>query len=134
VPPPRQPGRPGWGVGRDGFYDWKKLNGRKQPYYIRLQDGRPFAFTGLWERWNRGDSPIDACTILTTDANELVGSIHDRMPVIFDPADYDLWLDPDVQDAKRLEPYRGEAMAAWPVSTLVNSPKADDPRCIEPAA
>ena len=59
------------------MYEWKKLKGRKQPYYIRLQDGQPFAFAGLWERWNRGDSPIDSCTILTTDANELVGSIHD---------------------------------------------------------
>jgi putative SOS response-associated peptidase YedK len=109
----------------DGFYEWKKFNGRKQPYYIRLQDGQPFAFAGLWERWNRGDSPIDSCTILTTDANELVGSIHDRMPVILDPGDYDLWLDPDVQDPKRLEPllvpYTSEAMAAWPVSELADA-------------
>jgi putative SOS response-associated peptidase YedK len=122
----------------DGFYEWKKLNGRKQPYYIRLQDGGPFAFAGLWEHWDRGDRPIDSCTILTTDANELVGSIHDRMPVILDPGDYNLWLDPDIEDAKRLEPllvpYRSEAMAAYPVSTMVNNPKADDPRCIEPVA
>jgi putative SOS response-associated peptidase YedK len=122
----------------DGFYEWKKLNGRKQPYYTRLQDDQPFAFAGLWERWSRGDSPIDSCTIVTTDANEVVGSIHDRMPVILSPADYGLWLDPDVQDSKKLEqllvPYTGEAMAAWPVSTRVNNPKADDPRCVEPAA
>jgi putative SOS response-associated peptidase YedK len=122
----------------DGFYEWQKLDGRKQPYYIRLQDGQPFAFAGLWEHWNRGDSPIDSCTILTTDANELLGSIHDRMPVILDPGDYDRWLDPDVQDAKRLEPllvpFAGEGMEAWPVSMLVNNPKADEPRCIEPAA
>jgi putative SOS response-associated peptidase YedK len=101
-------------------------------------NGWPFAFAGLWEHWNRGDSPIDSCTILTTDANELVGSIHDRMPVILNPADYDLWLDPDVQDSRRLEPllvpYTGGAMAAYPVSTMVNNPKADDPKCIEPAA
>ena len=120
----------------DGFYEWKKLDGRKQPYYIRLQDGQPFAFAGLWERWNRGDSPIDSCTILTTDANELVGSIHDRMPVILYPGDYDLWLDTEVQDVKRLEPllvpYTSEAMAAYPVSTLVNNPRADDPKCVEP--
>jgi putative SOS response-associated peptidase YedK len=137
APPPRRPARPGWRRGKDGFYEWKKLNGRKQPDYIRLQDGRPFAFAGLWEHWNRGDSPIDSCTILTTDANELVGSIHDRMPVIVDPGDYDLWLDTEVQDVKRLEPllvpYTSEAMAAWPVSTRVNNPKADDPKCIEPA-
>ena len=134
--PPRRPGRPGWRPGRDGFYEWKKLDGRKQPYYIQLQDGQLFAFAGLWEHWDRGDSPIDSCTILTTDANELVGSIHDRMPVILNRADDGLWLNPDVQDAKRLEPllvpYTGEAMAAYPVSTLVNNPRADDPKCIEP--
>jgi putative SOS response-associated peptidase YedK len=122
----------------DGFYEWKKLNGRKQPYYIRGQDGRPFAFAGLWERWNRGGSPIDSCTILTTDANELVGSIHDRMPVILSPGVYDLWLDPDVQDAKKLEPllvpFASDAMAAYLVSTVVNNPRAGDPKCIEPAA
>jgi putative SOS response-associated peptidase YedK len=122
----------------DGFYEWKKINGRKQPYYIRLKDDQPFGFAGLWEHWNRGDSPIDSCTILTTDANELVGSIHDRMPVIVKPEDYDLWLDPDAQDAKRLEPllvpYTSEAMGAWPVSTRVNSPANNDARCVEPAA
>jgi putative SOS response-associated peptidase YedK len=68
----------------------------------------------------------------------LVGSIHDRMPVILNPADYDLWLDPDVRDAKRLEPllvpFTSDAMAAWPVSTRVNNPKVDDPKCAEPAA
>jgi putative SOS response-associated peptidase YedK len=111
---------------------------QKQPYYIRLPDGQPFAFAGLWEHRDRGDGPIDSCTILTTDANEPVGSIHDRVPVILDPGDYDLWLDPDVQDAKRLEPllvpYTSEVMGAYPVRTLVNNPKADDPRCIEPMA
>jgi putative SOS response-associated peptidase YedK len=101
-------------------------------------DGGPSAFAGLWERWNRRDSPIDSCTILTTAANERVGSIHDRMPVVLDPRDYGLWLDPGVQDAKRLEgvlvPYTGDATAACPVSALVNNPKADEPKCIEPAA
>jgi putative SOS response-associated peptidase YedK len=103
----------------DGFYEWKKLNGKKQPYYIRLQDDQPFAFAALWEHRERGGDLIDSCTILTTDANELVGSIHDRMPVILDPGDYDLWLDPDVQDTSRLKPllvpYTSEAMAAYPV-------------------
>jgi putative SOS response-associated peptidase YedK len=96
------------------------------------------ALNKYWEHWERGDSPIDSCTILTADANELVGAIHDRMPVIVDPADYDLWLDPDVQDAKRLEPllvpYTGKEMGADPVSTLVNNPMADDPKGVEPAA
>jgi putative SOS response-associated peptidase YedK len=92
----------------------------------------------LWERWNRGGDPIDSCTILTTDGNDVVGSIHDRMPVILDPGDYDLWLDPDVQDAKRLEPllvpFAGESMTEYPVSTRVNNPSTDDPGRIEPAA
>ena len=92
APTSRRPGRPGWRPGRDGFYEWKKLDGRKQPYYIQLQDGQFFTFAGPWERWNRGDEPIDSGTILTTDANELVGSIHDRMPVILNPGDYGLWL------------------------------------------
>jgi putative SOS response-associated peptidase YedK len=122
----------------DGCYEWKKFNGKKQPYYIRAQDGRPFAFAGLWEHWDRGGDPIDSCTILTTDANELVGFIRDRMPVIVDPGDYELWLDRHVQDAKRLEPLlvpcTSEAMAAYPVGTLVNNPKAGDPKCIEPVA
>jgi putative SOS response-associated peptidase YedK len=122
----------------DGFYEWNKLNGRKQPYYIRLKDGGPFAFAGLWEHWNRGGAHIDSCTMLTTDANEVVSSIHDRMPVILEPEDYDLWLDPEVQDAKKLEPllvpYTSEGMAAYPVGALVNNPKADDPKCVEPVA
>jgi hypothetical protein len=115
----------------------RRLNGRKQPYCIRLQDDQPFAFAGLWERWNRGGDPLDSRTIVTTDANELVGSIHDRMPIMQNPRDYDLWLDPGVQDAKRLEPllvpHTGEAMAAYPVSTVVNKLKADDAKCVEPA-
>jgi putative SOS response-associated peptidase YedK len=98
----------------DGFYEWKKLNGRKQPYYIRLQDDQPFAFARPWEHWDRGDRPIDSCTILTTDPSERVGAIHNRMPVILSPQDYDLWLDPDVQDVKSLEPllvpYTGDAI------------------------
>jgi putative SOS response-associated peptidase YedK len=109
----------------DGFCEWKKLHGRKRPYSIRLQDGRPFGFAGLWEHWDRGGEPIDSYTILTTGANELVGSIDDRMPVILDPADYERSLDPGAQDAKRLGPllvpYTREGMAAYPVTTLQQS-------------
>jgi putative SOS response-associated peptidase YedK len=105
----------------DGFYEWKKLNGRKQPYYIHMKDGQPFAFAGLWEHWDRGEEPIDSCTILTTEPNELAAAIHDRMPVILHREDYDLWLDPKVQDVNRLEPllvpYASDAMAAYPAST-----------------
>ena len=65
----------------DGFFEWAKQGKKKQPYLFRLQGGGPFAFAGLWEHWEQGGRVIDSCTILTTDANELVGSIHDRMPV-----------------------------------------------------
>jgi putative SOS response-associated peptidase YedK len=123
----------------DGFYEWQRTGARKQPYFIRMRDDRPFAFAGLWESWEGADhSALETCTILTTDANELMRPIHDRMPVIVSPDDYALWLDPanerPEQLASLLEPYRGDAMIAYPVSTLVNSPAHDDPRCIEPAA
>lgn len=121
----------------DGFYEWQKQNGTKQPFYIRLRGSRPFAFAGLWERWEGADaSVIESCTLLTTQPNDLLRPVHNRMPVILQPKDYDLWLDPDVQQADLLQPllrpYRAAEMAAYPVSRWVNSPANDDPRCIEP--
>lgn len=121
----------------DGFYEWQRVEGGKQPIYIRMADGRPFAFAGLWERWRASDgSSLDSCTILTTGPNELVRPIHDRMPVILPPEAYDLWLDPTVRSAEPLlpllRPYRAGVMTAFPVSPLVNNPANDDPRCIEP--
>ncbi len=120
----------------DGFYEWKRMNGGKQPYYIRMEGGRPFAFAGLWESWDR-EGEIRSCTILTTGANPLVGEIHDRMPVIVAPDAYDVWLDPDSEgDELRglLAPYPEDEMEAYPVSRFVNSPSNNDERCIEPAA
>ncbi len=122
----------------DGFYEWKRMNGGKQPYYIRMDGGHPFAFAGLWESWDRGgEGEIRSCTILTTGANPLVGEIHDRMPVIVAPDAYDVWLDPDSEgDELRglLAPYPEDEMEAYPVSRFVNSPSNNDPRCIEPTA
>jgi putative SOS response-associated peptidase YedK len=121
----------------DGYYEWQKTDGKKQPYLIGMRDGTPFAFAGLWEHWERGQEPIESCTILTTAANDLTGPIHDRMPVILDPKDFDLWLDPQVQDPKALEPFLrphvAETMMAYQVSTLVNNPRNEDPRCVEPS-
>jgi len=74
----------------DGFYEWQKTNGHKQPYFVGLQSDRPFGLAGLWERWEKGDEPVESCTILTTDANELMQPIHERMPVILPPDQYDL--------------------------------------------
>lgn len=122
----------------DGFYEWKKVaGGRKQPWYFRLANGDPFAFAGLWAFWDKGGrEPVESCTLLTTDANELVRRVHPRMPVILDPGAYDLWLDPGVEERERLEAVLGAfdpaRMIAFPVSTRVNSPANDDPSVIEP--
>jgi putative SOS response-associated peptidase YedK len=122
----------------DGFYEWMKTGKHKQPFTFRLQDDKPFAFAGLWERWEGQSGPVETCCILTTEANELVRPAHDRMPVMLDRPCFEQWLDPAEQDAealaRMLRPYRADAMRAYPVSQLVNSPKNDDARCLEPAA
>lgn len=120
----------------DGFYEWQKTGKTKQPYFIQLQGGRPFCFAGLWERWSKGEQPVESCTILTTEANRLMSTLHDRMPVIISPENYDLWLDVAVQEPERLQPllspYPDAEMIARPVSTLVNSPKNNSPECVAP--
>ena len=124
----------------DGFYEWRSEPGSriKTPLYIHMASGEPFAFAGLWELWRPDESPLYSCTILTTTPNELVASIHDRMPVILPRAAYDRWLDPAhhkpgaFQDL--LGPYPAEEMVAYPVSRYVNSPSNDSPECIVPAA
>jgi len=78
----------------DGFYEWQTINRKKQPYHFARRDGKPFAFAGLWERWDKGETPIESCTIITTDANDLVRPLHERMPVILHPQDFERWLDP----------------------------------------
>jgi putative SOS response-associated peptidase YedK len=123
----------------DGFYEWQKLAGGKQPFYFRRRDGRPFAFAGLWEQWrNPADEIIESCTILTTAANAVVRPVHDRMPVILDPAAYDRWLDPNVRQAELVQPLlrpcREEDLVAYAVSPWVNNPKNDDARCVAPLA
>ena len=124
-------------VPADGFYEWRKLGTSKQPYRITRADGAPFAFAGLWERWRAPDGAlIDSFTIITTVANDLLRPIHDRMPVILDPADHGPWLDTDgvapAAAARRLVACADAELAAVAVSTRVNSPKNDDPACIAP--
>jgi putative SOS response-associated peptidase YedK len=121
----------------DGFYEWQVLGRRKQPFYVGMRDECPFAFAGLWEHWeSQAGEAIDSCTLLTMEPNELIRSFHHRMPVILDKQDYDLWLDPAIQDPETLQPllrpYPAEAMTAYPVSTLVNNPRNDIPECITP--
>jgi putative SOS response-associated peptidase YedK len=126
-------------VPADGFYEWQKLNGGKQPVRIHMTDGKPFAIAGLWEHWQGSDgSEIESCTLLTTGPNELLGPVHNRMPVIIAPQDFDLWLDLNAQQAgdiqQLLRPYPPQEMTYYPVSTYVNSPHNDGPQCIEPLA
>jgi putative SOS response-associated peptidase YedK len=110
----------------DGFYEWARAGGKKQPYFFRLRDEQPFGFAGLWDQWQGGDGAvIESCTILTTEANDVLRPVHDRMPVIIHPEDYELWLDDDERknELRRdlLQPFPAEEMLGHPVSTLVNS-------------
>jgi putative SOS response-associated peptidase YedK len=122
----------------DGFYEWKKEGKLKQPYLIHRQDGKPFAFAGLWSSWRNPEQeqPVETFTILTTDANDLLRPLHDRMPVILDPKDFDLWLDPKIDDAAKLQPllvpHAVDGFEAFPVSRMVNSPTNDVVDCIAP--
>ena len=120
----------------DGFYEWRKVADRKQPYCIGMADGSSFALAGLWEHWARDEEAVDSCTILVTQANERIGEIHDRMPVILEPLDYEAWLDPTVSDAARVSPllrsYPSERMRLWPVGSAVNRPANQGPGLMEP--
>lgn len=123
----------------DGFYEWKKIpdNKIKIPTYIRLKDGKPFAFAGLWENWHSPDgSQILSTTIITTQPNDLVKPIHNRMPVILPEDSYQAWLTPDeistINFDSLLGPYPSDLMEAYPVSRRVNNPSYDSPECIQP--
>ncbi len=122
-------------VAADGFFEWQKLpGGQKQAYWITLGDRGPFAFAGLWERWDDPEGEVvESCTIITTEANPLLAPIHGRMPVILDAADYDLWLDVAPDDGAvggLLRAYDEALMRATPVSSRVNSVAHDDADCI----
>ncbi len=119
----------------DGFYEWKQENGSKAPMYITLKSGEPFAFAGLWDLWKSpGGEQIRSCTIITTEPNDLLASIHNRMPAILLPGAYADWLDPDIRDEQVLShwlaPYPAGEMTARPVSRLVNDPRHDSPELI----
>jgi putative SOS response-associated peptidase YedK len=123
-------------VPASGFYEWKKLaDGDKQPYYTGMRDGAPFAFAGLWERWDKGEAPVETFTIITGEPNSLLAELHDRMPVILDPDDYDAWLtaaDTTIPQAL-LQPFPSQLMTAYPVSRRVNNARSDDAAMMEPA-
>jgi putative SOS response-associated peptidase YedK len=120
-------------VAADGFYEWKKDEGKKQPYWIYLKNGEPFAFAGLWEHWKSEEKSITSFTILTTTPNAFTAELHDRMPVILPKEAYDVWLNGDAKDVSTiLKPFEASEMAAHPVSTVMNSARVDDPSCIAP--
>jgi putative SOS response-associated peptidase YedK len=120
----------------DGFYEWAKEGKTKSPYCFARTGDSVFAFAGLWDRWNGPDGEVlHSCSIITTTANALVGGIHDRMPVILEPGNYDLWLDPGFRKTESvlefLKPCPPESMSSWRVSPRVNSVLNDDAQCIE---
>lgn len=121
----------------DGFYEWRKEGKRKVPMRIRLKTAGSFGFAGLWDSWRKPDgTELQSFTIITTEANELLRAIHDRMPVILVGDDEKKWLDFDIKDAGRilslLKPFPPELMEAYDVSTLANSPRNDLAECIRP--
>jgi len=120
-----------------GFYEWLRWERGKQPYFVRMRDSHPFAFAGLWDRWESPDEgAVETCAILTTAANDVLAPIHDRMPVILPPIEYARWLDPSLKDtdslAPLLVPFPAEDMVAFPVNPRVNAPSVDDEKCIAP--
>jgi putative SOS response-associated peptidase YedK len=124
-------------VPADAFYEWARSESKtKQPYAIALRSGEPYAFAGLWEQWRPKDGePLETFTILTTDPNEILEPIHNRMPIILEPKDYDRWL--DHTDASRppvdlLRPFPAEQMIAWPVGDRVGNVRNDDPELLVP--
>jgi putative SOS response-associated peptidase YedK len=124
----------------DGFYEWQARVGSKSklPHYIQMKSHQPFAFAGLYETWHSPDgSEIKSATIITTQPNELMAVIHNRMPVILAPKDYSRWIDPSSQLPNQLEhllvPYAAEDMKAYPVGMLVNNPANDNPECLLPS-
>jgi putative SOS response-associated peptidase YedK len=124
----------------DGYYEWQAREGGKQPYFLHRADRQPFAMAGLWESWRDpaaaappDSAPLESCTIITTGAAESIRAIHDRMPAILTPENYDLWLDPAIEDNSRLQPLLltpSHDIEATAVSRRVNSPRNDGPELL----
>jgi putative SOS response-associated peptidase YedK len=121
-------------IAADGFYEWRSVAGKKLPVHFRFRDGRLFAFAGLWERWEKGGGPaVESCTILTTAANDLVGPLHERMPVILDPKRYEAWLAATTDPAGLLPclaSWPADEMTSAPANARVNNPRNEGPECL----
>jgi putative SOS response-associated peptidase YedK len=121
-------------VPADGFYEWQKTGKVRQPYCFEVKGGRLFAFAGLWDRWKDAEGKtVESCSILTTTANAVTSAVHDRMPVILDDDNFDLWLDPGMKDVATasdlLKPYDAQHMRSYAVSTRLNQVQNDDAEC-----
>jgi putative SOS response-associated peptidase YedK len=120
----------------DGYYEWKKVGKGKQPYYFHMKNDKPFTFAGLWETWRGEESPIDTCALLTTEANELAKTVHNRMPVILTGKDALAWMDLEIDDpaalTAMLKPYGADDLETYPVDVRVGSPRFNSPGCILP--
>lgn len=119
----------------DGFYEWKKENKEKIPYYFKLKDRNIFTFAGLWSRWvSQKNEIVDSCTIITTKPNSIMENIHNRMPVILSEEDQHKWLDKNLDDDRLNEifkPFPSDKMYAYKVSDYVNSTKNDGDKCVK---
>ena len=122
-------------VPASGWYEWKLEAGKKQPYFFSRADGHPLAFAGLLEHWSGFEGEVETYAILTTAANALAATVHDRMPVILEPADYARWLDPALTQTGALTPLLAPAAAGvlqvWPVDRRVNRPTEDDAALVQ---
>jgi len=109
----------------NGFYEWSQQGKEKVPFYIHRKDQETLAFAGIWDIWKGTDEVIESCSILTTDANNLVAKIHDRMPVILSPSEFDTWLDREVTDVEKLKllftPYPSDMLVAMQTPPTVNN-------------
>ena len=124
-------------VPTSGFYEWKEIGGRKTPFLIKLKDTPLFSFAGLYDIWlDAQKNEIKTFTIITTTANSFLTPIHDRMPVILDANNENIWLNNAIKDIPQLlpllKPYPDETMEMYPVSPAVNNPKTDSPELIQP--
>jgi putative SOS response-associated peptidase YedK len=114
----------------DGYFEWRAIKGSKtkQPYALAMKDRSPFAVAGIWENWTQPDTgeAVRTFAVITCEPNDLVNQIHDRMPVIISPAEYDRWLGTETDPRDLMKPFPSKLMTMWPVSTRVNSPRNDD--------
>lgn len=126
-------------IASSGFFEWTSTPSGKSPHYVTMRDGSPLPFAGVWDSWRTpGGDVLETCAILTTCANSLMAVLHDRMPVILHPTEFDLWLDRSMNNPVKLQrlyqPYPAELLQEWEVSTLVNSPSHETAETIAPHA